>query len=136
MNQSYARVYAPYAMLTRAYAVQLYKNNALALLSRIFSILKSDWLQHARIVCGVYEGNFFWTDNYNFYTWAPLACFMCIPGWKGSIVICVHNVALISAIWRDDTSLYTKQQDTTTSYLKLLLQDKHLTSLLSLSWLS
>ena len=35
--------------------VQLYKNNARALLSRILSILNLDWLQHARSVRGVYE---------------------------------------------------------------------------------
>ena len=37
------------------FGVQLYKNNARALLSRIFSIVNSDWLQHARSVRGVYE---------------------------------------------------------------------------------
>ena len=31
------------------------KNNARALLSRILSIVNSDWLQHARSVRGVYE---------------------------------------------------------------------------------
>ena len=35
--------------------VQLYKNNAHALLSRILSILNLDWLQHARSVRGVFE---------------------------------------------------------------------------------
>ena len=35
--------------------MQLYKNNARALLSRILSILNLDWLQHARSVRGVYE---------------------------------------------------------------------------------
>ena len=51
----------PYAMLTLALAlremfgVQLYKNNARALLSRILSILNLDWLQHARSVREVYE---------------------------------------------------------------------------------
>ena len=45
MNQPYARVNQPYATLTLAWAlremfgVQLYKNNARALLSRILSIL-------------------------------------------------------------------------------------------------
>ena len=45
MNQPYARVNQPYATLTLASAlremfrVQLYKNNARALLSRILSIL-------------------------------------------------------------------------------------------------
>ena len=37
------------------FEVQLYKNNARALLSRILSILNLDWLQHARSVRGVYE---------------------------------------------------------------------------------
>ena len=63
MNQPYARVNQPYATLTLAsalremFGVQLYKNNARALLSRILSILKLDWLQHARSVRGVYESN-------------------------------------------------------------------------------
>ena len=35
--------------------VQLYKNNACALLSRIMSILNLDWLQRAPSVRGVYE---------------------------------------------------------------------------------
>ena len=53
----------PYAMLTLAsalhemFGVQLYKNNAHALLLRILSILNLDWLQHARSVRGVYEYN-------------------------------------------------------------------------------
>ena len=61
MNQPYARVNQPYATLTHAsalremFGVQLYKNNARALLSRILSILNLDWLQHARSVCEVYE---------------------------------------------------------------------------------
>ena len=59
MNQPYARVNQPYAMLTSAlremFGVQLYKNNARALLSRILSILNLDWLQHARSVRGEYE---------------------------------------------------------------------------------
>ena len=37
------------------FGVQLYKNNARALLSRILSILNLDWLQHAQSVRGVYE---------------------------------------------------------------------------------
>ena len=37
------------------FGVQLYKNNARVLLSRILSILNLDWLQHARNVRGVYE---------------------------------------------------------------------------------
>ena len=51
----------PYAMLTLAsalremFGVQLYKNNARALLSHILSILNLDWLQHAPSVRGVYE---------------------------------------------------------------------------------
>ena len=61
MNQPYARVNQPYATLTLAsalremFGVQLYKNNARALLSRILSILNLDWLRHARSVRGVYE---------------------------------------------------------------------------------
>ena len=61
MNQPYARVNQPYATLTlpsalcKMFGVQLYKNNARALLSRILSILNSDRLNHARSVCGVYE---------------------------------------------------------------------------------
>ena len=41
--------------LREMFGVQLYKNNARALLSRIFSILNLDWLQHVRCVRGVYE---------------------------------------------------------------------------------
>ena len=41
--------------LREMFGVQLYKNNARALLSRIMSILNLDWLQHARSVRGVYE---------------------------------------------------------------------------------
>ena len=37
------------------FGVQLYKNNARTLLSRILSVVNSDWLQHARSVRGVYE---------------------------------------------------------------------------------
>ena len=61
MNQPYARVNQPYATLTivsamrEMFGVQLYKNNARELLSRILSILNLDWLQHARSVHGVYE---------------------------------------------------------------------------------
>ena len=61
MNQPYARVNQPYTALSLAsalremFGVQLYKNNARALLSRILSILNLDWLQHARSVRGVYE---------------------------------------------------------------------------------
>ena len=62
MNQPYACVNQPYATLMLALAlremfgVQLYKNNARALLSRILSILL-DWLQHARSVRGVCESS-------------------------------------------------------------------------------
>ena len=61
MNQPYARVNQPYATLTLAsplhemFGVQLYKNNARALILRILSILNLDWLQYARSVRGVYE---------------------------------------------------------------------------------
>ena len=67
MNQPYARVNQPYATLTLAsalremFGVQLYKNNARALLSRILSILNLDWLQHARSVRGVYEFHMFYS---------------------------------------------------------------------------
>ena len=53
MNQSYSRVNAPYAT-RKVFGVQLYKNNARALLSCILCILNSDWLQHARSIRGVY----------------------------------------------------------------------------------
>ena len=68
MNQPYARVNQPYAMLTLASAlremfiVQLYKYNARAL-SRILSILNLDWLQHARSVRGVYEFGMYTSSN-------------------------------------------------------------------------
>ena len=61
MNQPYAHANQSYATLTLAsalremFGVQLYKNNARALLSRILSFLNLDWLQHARSVRGVYE---------------------------------------------------------------------------------
>ena len=64
MNQPYARVNQPYATLTLAsalrkmFGVQLYKNNARALLSRILSILNLDWLQHVRSVRRMYEFSF------------------------------------------------------------------------------
>ena len=69
MNQPYARVNQPYATLTLAsalremFGVQLYKNNARALLSRILSILNLDWLQHARSVRGV-PGSYGMTINF------------------------------------------------------------------------
>ena len=37
------------------FRVQLYKNNAHALLSRILSIVNSDWLQHVHMVRRVFE---------------------------------------------------------------------------------
>ena len=46
------------------FGVQLYKNNAHPLLSRILSILNLDWLQHACGVHGVYEWK---TIPYNLY---------------------------------------------------------------------
>ena len=61
MNQPNARVNQPYTTLRLAsalremFGVQLYKNNARALLSCILSILNLDWLQHARSVREVYE---------------------------------------------------------------------------------
>ena len=44
-----------YPTLRKVFEVQLYKNNARALLLRIFNILNSDWLHHALSVRGVYE---------------------------------------------------------------------------------
>ena len=41
--------------LREVFGVQLYKNNARMLLSRILGILNLDWLQHVRSVRGVYE---------------------------------------------------------------------------------
>ena len=41
--------------LREMFGVQMYKNNARALLLRILSILNLDWLQHARSVHGVYK---------------------------------------------------------------------------------
>ena len=41
--------------LREMFGVQLYKNNARALLSRILSILNLDWQQHAHTVRVVYE---------------------------------------------------------------------------------
>ena len=61
LNEPYARVNQPYVTLMLAsalremFGVQLYKNNARALLSHILSILNLDWLQHARSVRRVYE---------------------------------------------------------------------------------
>ena len=45
------------------FGVQLYKNNARTLLSRILSILNLDWLQHARSVRGVYEYHLIYKQN-------------------------------------------------------------------------
>ena len=56
MNQPYATLTLA-SRLREMFGVQLYKNNARALLSRILSILNLDWLQHARSVRGVYEFN-------------------------------------------------------------------------------
>ena len=56
MNQPYATLTLASA-LREMFGVQLYKNNARALLSRILSILNLDWLQHAHSVRGVYECN-------------------------------------------------------------------------------
>ena len=69
MNQPYARVNQPYTTRTLAsalremFGVQLYKNNARALLSRILSILNLDWLQHACSVRGVYEYKLYQNDQ-------------------------------------------------------------------------
>ena len=57
MNQSYARLNAPYATITRTCIsfVQLHLEHfALGCLSRVLCILNSDWLRHARSVRGEY----------------------------------------------------------------------------------
>ena len=54
MNQNYAMLTLASA-LREMFGVQLYKNNARAILSRMLKILNSDWLQHARSVRGEYE---------------------------------------------------------------------------------
>ena len=54
MNQPYATLTLASA-LREMFGVQLYKNNARALLSRILSILNLDWLQHVRSVRRMYE---------------------------------------------------------------------------------
>ena len=51
MNQPYA-TFTLASALHEMFGVQLYKNNAHTLLSRILNL---DWLQHARSVRGVYE---------------------------------------------------------------------------------
>ena len=90
MNQPYARVNQPYATLTLAsalremFGVQLYKNNARALLSRILSILNLDWLQHARSVRGVYECVLFALRNVFYflqgsYLWYHTILICCCP---------------------------------------------------------
>ena len=56
MNQSYARMNAPYSTLMHTLGVQsAIVKNAYALLLRILSIITSDWLQHVRKVRGVYK---------------------------------------------------------------------------------
>ena len=54
MNQPYVCANSP-SRTHKVFGVQLYKNNACALLSHILSIVNPDWLQHACSVCGVYE---------------------------------------------------------------------------------
>ena len=44
-----------YAHMHKVFGVQLYKYKTRALLLRILSIVKSDWLQHVRSESGVYE---------------------------------------------------------------------------------
>ena len=84
MNQPYARVNQPYTTLTLAsalremFGVQLYKNNARALLSRILSILNSDWLQHAHSVRGVYEWTVILINSFAIYSSPVSVClFLC-----------------------------------------------------------
>ena len=43
---------------SNVFGVHLYKNNARVILSPILSIVKLDWMQHARSVRGVYEYTF------------------------------------------------------------------------------
>ena len=50
----------------KVFQVQLYKNNAHKLLSRILTIPRSDWLHHAHCVRGVYE--FFIIKTIKFHT--------------------------------------------------------------------
>ena len=54
MNQPYATLMLASA-LREMFGVHLFKNNTRVLLSRILSILNSDWLHHARSERGVYE---------------------------------------------------------------------------------
>ena len=54
------------------FGVQLYRNNALALLSRILSIVNSDWLQRACSVHGVYE--MWWINSCDFYAYINVIC--------------------------------------------------------------
>ena len=52
-----------YAHVRKVFQVQLYKNEARALLSLILCILNSDWLRHTRGECGVYD--FFVREYFN-----------------------------------------------------------------------
>ena len=60
--------------LNKVFRVQLYKNNARALLSCILSTVNTDWLQHARSVRGVYE--FLLFPHYSSPTWRK--CVQCV----------------------------------------------------------
>ena len=55
MNQPYTSVNHPFASALCEVFVQVYKNDARALLLHSLSIVNSDWLQHARSIWGVYE---------------------------------------------------------------------------------
>ena len=70
MNQPYATLTLASA-LREMFGVQLYKNNARALLSRILSILNLDWLQHARSIRGVYESMMIYSND-NFFHNSPV----------------------------------------------------------------
>ena len=84
------------------FGVQLYKNNARTLLSRILSILNLDWLQHAGSVRGVYELNLFgingptWWKLPNIYHVITLKCLMAI-----------HRNKLFGSLWDDFKNLPT-----------------------------
>ena len=67
----------------KVFQVQMYKNNARALLSCILCILNSDWLWHACSVHGVYECYLRIKDyQHNPIFWEPIAM---IESWKNSI---------------------------------------------------
>ena len=62
------------------FGVQLYKNNARALLSRILSFLNLDWLQHARSVRGVYELQILQDSNICKNLYLQTQLWLCVRG--------------------------------------------------------